>query len=213
MAETGHDAWLRNAPLPRESLAALGMPVPGTIVVADSGGLVLHTAANELADAVLRMTGKRPAIQAALPGGGAFIVCTLAEARRKWPQAAPASIGTDGFWLGAVQAGSGRVIVVAGDGARGAVYGVFALERAMSLGADLTTLNRTETPSAPLRWVNEWDNLDGSIERGYGGRSDLLRRDNMSGQDLTQRERVRAPAGVDRRQRVRRQQRQRQLRS
>ena len=23
----------------------------------------------------------------------------------------------------------------------------------------------------PVRWVNQWDNLDGSIERGYGGRS------------------------------------------
>ncbi len=183
-AETGHDAWLRNAPLSRERLAALGMPVPGTIVVADSGGVVLHAAANELADAVAGMTGKRPAAQAALPGHDAFIVCTLAEARRKWPQAAPASIGTDGFWLGAVQTASGRVIVIAGDGARGAVYGVFALERAMSLGADLTTLNRTETPASPQRWVNEWDNLDGSIERGYGGRS-VFFGDNHVLQDLT----------------------------
>ena len=111
-------------------------------------------------------------------------MCTLAEARRKWPQAAPASIGTDGFWLGTVQTASGRVIVIAGDGARGAVYGVFALERAMSLGADLTTLNRTETPSSPQRWVNEWDNLDGSIERGYGGRS-VFFSDNHVLQDLT----------------------------
>ena len=41
----------------------------------------------------------------------------------------------------------------------------------MSLGTNLTTLNHVETPSAPQRWVNEWDNLDGTIERGYGGRS------------------------------------------
>ena len=33
-----------------------------------------------------------------------------------------------------------------------------------------------ERPSAPLRWVNEWNNLDGSIERGYAGPVDLLRR-------------------------------------
>jgi alpha-glucuronidase len=24
---------------------------------------------------------------------------------------------------------------------------------------------------APVRWINHWDNLDGTIERGYGGRS------------------------------------------
>ena len=44
-------------------------------------------------------------------------------------------------------------------------------------------LNRTETPSAPLRWVNEWDNLDGTIERGYGGRSIFW--DNHVVPDLT----------------------------
>lgn len=29
----------------------------------------------------------------------------------------------------------------------------------------------TCNPHAPIRWVNQWDNLDGSIERGYGGAS------------------------------------------
>ena len=32
-------------------------------------------------------------------------------------------------------------------------------------------LDERTTPYAPIRWVNQWDNLDGSIERGYGGRS------------------------------------------
>jgi alpha-glucuronidase len=75
--------------------------------------------------------------------------------------------------------------------ARGAVYGVFALERAMTLGADLTTLDRTETPASPQRWVNEWDNLDGSIERGYGGRS-VFFGDNHVLQDLTKARSTRA---------------------
>ena len=30
---------------------------------------------------------------------------------------------------------------------------------------------RAESPSSPIRWVNQWDNFDGSIERGYAGRS------------------------------------------
>ena len=29
----------------------------------------------------------------------------------------------------------------------------------------------SEAPSSPIRWVNQWDNFDGSIERGYAGRS------------------------------------------
>ena len=35
----------------------------------------------------------------------------------------------------------------------------------------IDSLDETEIPYAPIRWVNHWDNLDGSIERGYGGRS------------------------------------------
>src|SRR5205823_656721 len=26
-------------------------------------------------------------------------------------------------------------------------------------------------PAMPIRWTNEWDNADGTIERGYAGRS------------------------------------------
>ena len=29
----------------------------------------------------------------------------------------------------------------------------------------------SDAPSSPIRWVNQWDNFDGSIERGYAGRS------------------------------------------
>ena len=30
---------------------------------------------------------------------------------------------------------------------------------------------KRDAPYAPVRWMNQWDNLDGTIERGYGGRS------------------------------------------
>jgi alpha-glucuronidase len=35
----------------------------------------------------------------------------------------------------------------------------------------VSTLDDSQSPSAPIRWVSQWDNLDGSIERGYAGRS------------------------------------------
>ena len=36
----------------------------------------------------------------------------------------------------------------------------------------------------PIRWVNQWDNLDGSVERGYGGRS-IFWEDGHARDDLT----------------------------
>ncbi len=40
-------------------------------------------------------------------------------------------------------------------------------------------LDESDAPFAPVRWVNEWDNLDGSIERGYGGRSIFFENGNV----------------------------------
>ncbi len=41
------------------------------------------------------------------------------------------------------------------------------------VGSDqpLPTKPITESPPSPIRWVNQWDNFDGTIERGYAGRS------------------------------------------
>src|SRR5204862_8112730 len=50
-------------------------------------------------------------------------------------------------------------------------YVSFSLLSIIGQQKDVSTLDDVQTPSAPIRWVSEWDNLDGSIERGYAGRS------------------------------------------
>ena len=51
------------------------------------------------------------------------------------------------------------------------LYGAFALLRKVAVGESLASIDQKDAPYAPIRWVNEWNNIDGSIERGYGGRS------------------------------------------
>src|SRR5262249_14301016 len=70
----------------------------------------------------------------------------------------------DGWWI----TKTGRYTVITASNDRGVLYGVFALLRKFALGEPL---EGAESPYAPVRWVNHWDNLDGSIERGYGGPS------------------------------------------
>lgn len=65
----------------------------------------------------------------------------------------------------------GGVLVVEGGDGRGVLYGVFALLRLIAEEHPLTTLNETSTPWASVRWTNEWDNPNGTIERGYAGPS------------------------------------------
>jgi alpha-glucuronidase len=78
-----------------------------------------------------------------------------------------ANLKPDGYSLKRVD---GKIVVTGADD-RGVLYGAFALLRKAALGESLARLDEKSEPHVPVRWVNHWDNLDGSIERGYGGRS------------------------------------------
>ena len=52
----------------------------------------------------------------------------------------------------------------------GLLYGAFAILRNQANGLSIRQ-NMAETPYFKLRILNHWDNIDGSIERGYAGRS------------------------------------------
>lgn len=52
----------------------------------------------------------------------------------------------------------------------GVLYGAYDLLRLQKTG-NLSHLSKTEKPAVNLRILNHWDNLDGSIERGYAGKS------------------------------------------
>ena len=65
---------------------------------------------------------------------------------------------------------SGKLILLAGEES-GVLYGVFHILRMIATQTALRGINITQSPSQPLRMINHWDNMDGSIERGYSGRS------------------------------------------
>ncbi len=56
-------------------------------------------------------------------------------------------------------------ITVTSPSAQGLLYGALSLYRPAS------SFNRTDAPKHGLRVLNHWDNLDGTIERGYSGKS------------------------------------------
>lgn len=62
-------------------------------------------------------------------------------------------------------------IVISAGKEIGLLYGVYHILRLQQTKADLSHLNSIEKPSYDVRILNHWDNLDGSIERGYAGRS------------------------------------------
>lgn len=63
-----------------------------------------------------------------------------------------------------------RVIVESID-EKGILYGIFHVLRILSTETCLKNIDTIQNPDNPLRVYNHWDNMDGSIERGYSGNS------------------------------------------
>lgn len=57
----------------------------------------------------------------------------------------------------------------------GVLYGVFHILRQIAMEKTLCGAQLLCAPDNPLRMFNHWDNMDGSIERGYSGRSFFFR--------------------------------------
>ena len=53
----------------------------------------------------------------------------------------------------------------------GVLYGVFHILREIAQNKVLVGYNELCNPANPIRIFNHWDNMDGSIERGYSGKS------------------------------------------
>ncbi|HOK42646.1 MAG TPA: alpha-glucuronidase family glycosyl hydrolase [Thermoclostridium caenicola] len=84
------------------------------------------------------------------------------------------ALGDEGFILKTCK----DAILIAGKTDRGVLYGTFAFLRCLQVGIKPEDLSRMENPAAGIRMINHWDNLDGSIERGYAGNS-IFFRDNQ----------------------------------
>jgi len=117
-------------------------------------------------------------------------LCVLSRVRESplWQEVEAAlpvdGLGTEGF----VVVRRGNQLVVAAEGGRGLLYGYFYLLRYFEwMSADFTVVER---PAIPIRMLDHWDNLSGSVERGYSGGS-IFFRDGRVVQDVT---RVRAYA-------------------
>lgn len=57
---------------------------------------------------------------------------------------------------------------------KGILYGVFALLRLLEQNFDLEDKVIIENPKKNIRIVNHWDNIDGTVERGFAGSSILF---------------------------------------
>jgi alpha-glucuronidase len=164
------EAWLRGLPLDGAT-AARYASLP-TVVDVEGDSPILRSAQSEVVRTLTRVLGRPFTPQSDSVRGPSILITTidrLHQSGADFSLAQPPS--DDGYFLKSSSVNGAESILIAGANERGALYGAFALLRKIEMGEPVDALNEVQSPYAPVRWVNEWDNLNGTIERGYGGRS------------------------------------------
>jgi len=182
-AETGAEAWLRYAPLsPEQAKQYSTLP---TTVVAFGDSAVSISAQNELIRGLHDMLGRDVHGARSLASESAIILGTLSELHsQNIPLGKPPALSKDGYWLTHTMISRHDCLMIAAQSDRGVLYGVFGLLSKITRLQDIRSLDQAQQPYVPLRWVNQWDNLDGHIERGYAGPS-IFFADGKVRDDLT----------------------------
>jgi alpha-glucuronidase len=180
-AETGYNLWLRyvpteNAERRREYRRA------ATSIVAPSRTPTGAIVRAELQRGLGQMRGE-PVPLAERVQKGAVVVGTPSSsplvAGLGWDKDL-AALGDEGYVIRAARVSGHAVTVIASRGEVGTLYGAFHLLRLLQTEQPIAGLDLRERPRIQRRVLNHWDNLDGTIERGYAGRS-LWKWDELPG--------------------------------
>jgi len=170
-AETGSAVWLRYAPIEDPNARHIYDRLPAVTVSIDSS-LVEQTAQKELVRGIHGMLGRTLRIESHVPDEDVILLGTIASVKQIAPEVTlPDHLLEDAYLLKANAARGHKILLITASNERGVLYGTFALLRKIALQQEIDNLEEQSAPYAPIRWTNEWDNLDGSIERGYAGRS------------------------------------------
>lgn len=173
VVEDGYDLWLRYRPIRNATVAKRYRAAASQLVLRDTSATG-RAVREELERALTGMLGAAPPVVASANRDGALIVATtasLAANTRALFAADLSKIGDEGFVLRSGTAGSHRATYIVANTEIGTLHGVFHLLRLMQMQASLSALHVVSAPRIALRVLDHWDNLDGSIERGYAGKS------------------------------------------
>ena len=170
-AEDGYRLWFRYDSLPASAAAAYRSQI--TSLVVDGKSPTFEIIRDELTDGLAKLLGKSISRNEKIDRDGAVVVVTAKSslaAGLNWKRQLE-TLGPEGFRIASVRLGGHSVIVIASAGEVGALYGAFHFLRLLETLKPIAGLNIVEKPRLQLRMLDHWDNLDGSIERGYAGRS------------------------------------------
>ena len=172
-ADDGYRLWLKHDRITdRTYLRECSRQFGNVMITGESS--VLRTAHDEFIAGLESMTGMEVTEVLAPEGRGTIIAGTFGSSplvASLLSDVQPGTTGEEGYIIRSFRQGRRNITVVASEGERGVLYGIFHLLRIIESESPLDNLTITEKPATKLRLLNHWDNLDGTVERGYAGAS------------------------------------------
>jgi alpha-glucuronidase len=171
--EDGYDLWLRYRPVEQSELRTTYRQQFHDIV-APGDSLTMAAIRSELQHGLSGVLGTSVEVcQDQLKSPGVLVGASKTApqiAALHWDAQLEAQ-GAEGYVLRTVTINAQPAIVIAAQTDIGALYGTFHLLRLLQTQQPLVSLDIAERPKLHYRLFNHWDNLNGSIERGYAGKS------------------------------------------
>jgi alpha-glucuronidase len=173
LADDGYRLWLKYDQINDKTyLKECNKTLAEVMITLDSP--VMSAAHDELIAGLAGMTGRQVTEVSSLKRNGTLVAGTFRSSpvmASLLPDVEPGTVGEEGYIIRSVTIGGKKITVIASEGDRGVLYGVFHLLRLVSMQSPLDNISITEKPATVLRLLNHWDNLDRSVERGYAGES------------------------------------------
>jgi alpha-glucuronidase len=172
-AEDGYRLWLRydliSDPLMLRQYNGL---ITGCII--EGGSQTLIASGKELKTGLHGLLGREIPTFKEISGDGIIIAGTpessslIASLKLKEKLS---KLNEEGFIITNAILKNKKIILIAANKDVGVLYGIFHFLRLLQTHQSIDSLMVTSSPKTKVRILNHWDNLNGSVERGYAGLS------------------------------------------
>ena len=171
-ADDGYRLWLRYDKLPDQAVTNYRKQITSLTVAGDSAASAavreeLNSGLGGLLGENIPV-GKDAAVSGALVAGTPTTSLLIADLHLERELE---ELGDEGFIIRTVTIDHAKVTVIASANDRGLVYGAYYFLRLIQTLRPINSLDIRQKPRIQLRLLDHWDNVDGSVERGYAGRS------------------------------------------
>lgn len=183
MGTSMYKAWLKYHRLENMELLTFYKQLFRKIAVREDS-VITSNSVKELKAGLYGMLGIKPVISDVFTGEEGLIIGSIEssnEISMELSQDEKDSIGEEGFIIRLKTENNLKRLLLAGKTPEGLMYGVFSLLRLIQIETAPQVLSRIENPVNQLRTINHWDNIDGSIERGYAGGSIFFKDNKITG--------------------------------